>query len=248
MIGALGARLAASVPVLDAPVELVPEFATSSVRPALALAGGGHLAGLPNLSDRTGTLQIKTDAGAFASVAVPPGQCPLLPVNLPLGEWGVPATLELATAELVAVARTAGRLELTFAETPGAVLLLAPDGGLETESGQAEIRGGRLEADLSAGPGSVVFDGGSRLVWRTSDAAVGTPGTNDDRANRAGVVLSMAATANARISTRTCRQPGIPPRRRSRRSASTPAVAGTGPRCLQAARSFWSTGPRTSCR
>ena len=197
VIGALGARLAASVPELDAPVELVPEFATSSVRPALALAGGGHLAGLPNLSDRTGTLQIKTDAGAFASVAVPPGQCPLLPVNLPLGEWGVPATLELATAELVAVARTAGRLELTFAATPGAVLLLAPDGGLETESGQAEIRGGRLEADLSAGPGSVVFDGGSRLVWRTSDAADGTPGTNDDRANRAGVVLPLAATATA---------------------------------------------------
>jgi beta-galactosidase len=195
VIGALGARLAASVPVLDAPVELLPVFATSSVRPALALAGGGYLAGLPNLSGRTGILQVKTDTGAFASVAVPPGQCPLLPVNLPLGEWGVPATLELATAELVAVARTPDQLELTFTATPDGVLLLAPDGGLETESGQAEFRGGRLVADLSAGSGSVVFDGGARLVWRT---AAEVPGAHaDDPA--ADVALSTFATEPAEL-------------------------------------------------
>ena len=130
-------------------------------RPALALAGGGYLAGLPNLSDRTGTLQIKTDAGAFASVAVPPGQCPLLPVNLPLGEWGVPAALELATAELVSVARIAGGLELTFAATPGAVLLLAPDGGLETRWSRSRP-GGNPRRPARGGPVSRFRLGGVR--------------------------------------------------------------------------------------
>ncbi len=199
MISALGARLAASVPVLDAAVELLPDFATSRVRPALALAGGGYLAGLPNLSDCTGTLQIKTDAGAVASVAVPPGHCPLLPVDLPLGEWGVPATLELATAELVAVARTVSQIELTFSATPGGVLLLAPDGGQETVSGQAEFRGGRLVVDLSAGSGSVVFDGGARLAWKTAAAPADAAATNGDPANRADVGLSGFSTESAEL-------------------------------------------------
>ena len=207
VIGALGARLAASVPVLDAPLELVPDFDTSSLRPVLALAGGGYLAGLPNLTDRTGTLQIKTDSGALASVAVPPGQCPLLPVNLPLGEWGVPAALELATAELVSVAPVPGGLELTFTATPGGVLLLAPDGGLddgalEPEAGQAEIRGGRLVADLSAGSGSVVFDGGSRLVWRTAaevEGAVPGAAVSDSAGAAADVVLSRVDAVPAEL-------------------------------------------------
>jgi beta-galactosidase len=216
VIGALGARLAASVPVLDAPVELLPDFATSSVRPALALAGGGYLAGLPNLSERTGLLQVKTDAGVFASVAVQPGECPLLPVDLPLGEWGVPATLELATAELVAVAQAPARLELTFAATPGGVLLLAPDGGLGVESGQAEFRDGLLVAELSAGSGAVVFDGGARLVWRTAaevpGGGAGLPGADgDDAAADIGLSMFTIEPAELFADVRAAVHPTAPP-------------------------------------
>jgi beta-galactosidase len=173
VVDALGPRLAAAVPVLDAPLELVPDFASSSVRPALALSGGGYLAGLPNLTDQVGTLQIKTDSGVLAVVAVPPGQCPLLPISVPLQDWGVPAVLELATAELVGVARTPSTLELTFAGSPDAVLMVMPsaDRTAALQSGMAEFRDNVLVAALSSGPGSVVFDDGTRLAWTTQAVA-----------------------------------------------------------------------------
>ncbi|HEY8702013.1 MAG TPA: beta-galactosidase [Arthrobacter sp.] len=170
VIDALGTRLASALPVLDAPLELVPGFATSTVRPALALSGGGYLAGLPNLGGQAGTLQLKTDGGAVAAVEVPPGRCPLLAVAVPLHEWGVPAVLELATAELVAVTRTLSALELTFADTADAVLIIASVTTPAIPSGQAEFRDNLLVIALPGGCGEAVFDDGTRLAWSTRAA------------------------------------------------------------------------------
>lgn len=194
VIGALGVRLAGAAPVLAAPLDLVPDFATSSVRPVLALDGGGFLAGLPNLSGTDGMLRLKTDAGATATALVPAGHCPLLLAGLPLAGWGVPAVLELATAELTASAAAPGVLHLTFAPAPGAVLVLSTDRDVTVLSGTAGRSGGFLVVDLAAGPGTVVFDDGTRLEWATSAAptpgAVATPG--------AGVALSTGHILAAR--------------------------------------------------
>ncbi|MBT2533557.1 beta-galactosidase [Arthrobacter sp. ISL-48] len=193
VIDALGARLASALPDLDAPLEQVPDFATSTVRPVLALSGGGYLAGLPNLSGQAGILQLKTDGGAFAAVTVPPGKCPLLLAGLPLEEWGVPAVLELATAELVAVTRTPSGLELKFADTPGAVLMVASDKMLAIRSGQADFRDNLLVAELQSGPGEVVFDDGVRLAWSMQSNGLAAEKEHQERrggTDAAAVVLS----------------------------------------------------------
>ena len=213
VVGALGARLASAVPVLDAPLELLPDFASSSVRPVLALSGGGYLAGLPNLGGQAGTLQLKTGGGAFAAITVPPGKCPLLVASLPLQDWGVPGVLELATAELRAVTRTASALELAFADTPGAVLVVGSDRIPEVRAGQAEFRGHLLIAELSAGPGEVVFDDGTRLSWVThtdvealsaESAGVSAANSAENRerwggSSPAAVVLSRSVASPARL-------------------------------------------------
>ena len=202
VVDALGSRLAAALPVLDAPLELVPDFPTSSVRPVMALSGGGYLAGLPNLGGQAGILQLKTDGGASAAVSVPPGHCPLLVAGLPLQDWGLPAVLELATAELVAVTRTLSALELTFARTPDAVLMIASDQSAVIQSGQAEFRDNRLVAELSAGPGGIIFDDGTRLAWTTvADAPETAPEQHmpGPESGAAAVVLSRFAAEAAEL-------------------------------------------------
>jgi beta-galactosidase len=142
VIDTLGPRLARSRPADPVTgVRLTAEFPTSSAPSALDLSGGGRLLAVPNLRDEAGTATVQLlDGDATFSVAG--GAAPLVLLDLPLDDWGVDATMALASADLVAVAAEPGRLELTFAsEVPVTVVLrglqevVAPSGGPVTSAG-----------------------------------------------------------------------------------------------------------------
>ena len=108
----------------------------------------------------------------------------------------------MATAELVAVTRTPSALELTFADTPDALLMIASDQSAAVQSGQAEFRDNRLVADLSAGPGEMVFDDGTRLAWTTTADAPKTVPEQQVPGSESGataVVLSRFAAEAAEL-------------------------------------------------
>ncbi|MFJ7071707.1 beta-galactosidase [Streptomyces sp. NPDC098781] len=91
-----GDRLALAV--AGAPdTDVACDFPTSSVAAALDLHGGGRLVAVPHLGTDPGTAAVRG-----VPVAVAPGSCPLMAVDVPLRPWGVDATLTLASADLVA--------------------------------------------------------------------------------------------------------------------------------------------------
>ncbi|MFG2743933.1 beta-galactosidase [Streptomyces chartreusis] len=93
-----GAQLALAEPVLsvDRPE---CDFPTGSVSAGLAFPEGGRLVAVPHLGAGPGTAVV-----GGVPVAVAPGSCPLMAMDVPLGAWGIDATLTLASADLVAVA------------------------------------------------------------------------------------------------------------------------------------------------
>lgn len=91
-----GDQLAAAAPgSSDTPP--VCDFPTSSVAAALDLPEGGRLMAVPHLGADPGTAVVQG-----VPVAVAPGSCPLMAVEVPLRRWGIEATLTLASADLVA--------------------------------------------------------------------------------------------------------------------------------------------------
>ncbi|MFG2549638.1 beta-galactosidase [Streptomyces sp. NPDC048581] len=93
-----GDRLALAVP--GAPdTEVACDFPTSSALGALDLPEGGRLVAVPHLGTEPGTAVVRG-----VPVAVVPGSCPLMAVDVPLRPWGMDATLTLASADLVAAA------------------------------------------------------------------------------------------------------------------------------------------------
>ncbi|WP_234324000.1 beta-galactosidase [Streptomyces sp. NRRL S-481] len=93
-----GARLALAVPGA-ADSEVSCDFPTSWEPAALDLPGGGRLVAVPHLGADPGTADVRG-----VRVAVAPGSCPLMAVDVPLRPWGSAATLTLASADLVAAA------------------------------------------------------------------------------------------------------------------------------------------------
>ncbi|GAA3098208.1 hypothetical protein JOF29_005904 [Kribbella aluminosa] len=91
VLQALGPRLAAATP--GAPIEVSADFPTSSSHSVLDLDGGGRLVAVPNLGTEDGHATI-----AGTTVAVAADSCPLMLLDLPLGE----TTLRLASADLMA--------------------------------------------------------------------------------------------------------------------------------------------------
>ncbi|MEJ1105850.1 MULTISPECIES: beta-galactosidase [unclassified Kribbella] len=87
---ALGSRLALATS--GGSVEVVADFPTSSSPSVLDLDGGGQLVAVPNLGTTDGRAVVNG-----VSVAVGADSCPLMPVDLPLGD----RTLTLASADLV---------------------------------------------------------------------------------------------------------------------------------------------------
>jgi beta-galactosidase len=98
VLGVLGPRLALAASAVPG-VEVSAGFPTSSSPSALDLHGGGQLLALPNLGTAPGRAVV-----AGVPVTVPPDSCPLMPLGVPLRQWGVDATLTLASADLVAAA------------------------------------------------------------------------------------------------------------------------------------------------
>ncbi|GAA4061020.1 beta-galactosidase [Streptomyces shaanxiensis] len=93
-----GDRLALAVP--GAPdTEVACGFPTSSAPGVLDLPEGGRLVAVPHFGTDPGTAVVRG-----VPVAVAPGSCPLMAVDVPLRLWGMDATLTLASADLVAVA------------------------------------------------------------------------------------------------------------------------------------------------
>jgi hypothetical protein len=91
-----GDRLALAVPGAS-DTEVACDFPTSSVPAALDLPESGRLVAVPHLGPDPGTALVRG-----VPVAVAPGSCPLMAVDVPLRPWGVDATLTLASADLVA--------------------------------------------------------------------------------------------------------------------------------------------------
>ncbi|WP_405577602.1 beta-galactosidase [Streptomyces sp. NBC_01092] len=79
--------------------DLDADFPTSSEPSALNLPEGGRLVAVPHLGTEPGTAVVEG-----VPVAVAPGSCPLMAVDVPLRPWGVDAILSLASADLVAAA------------------------------------------------------------------------------------------------------------------------------------------------
>lgn len=93
-----GDRLAVAVPgALD--TEVACDFPTSSDPAALGFPEGGRLVAVAHLGTAPGTAVVRG-----VPVAVAPGSCPLMAVDVPLRPWGMDATLTLASADLVAAA------------------------------------------------------------------------------------------------------------------------------------------------
>ncbi|WP_369167042.1 beta-galactosidase [Streptomyces sp. R28] len=91
-----GDRLALAVPGA-ADTEVACDFPTSSEPAALNLPEGGRLVAVSHLGTEPGTAVVRG-----VPVAVVPGSCPLMAVDVPLRPWGSAATLTLASADLVA--------------------------------------------------------------------------------------------------------------------------------------------------
>ncbi|MGW1339600.1 beta-galactosidase [Kribbella sp. NPDC002412] len=90
VLDALGSRLALATS--GASVEVVADFPTSSSPSVLDLHGGGRLVAVPNLGTTDGRAVVNG-----VSVAVAADSCPLMLLDLPLGD----RTLTLASADLV---------------------------------------------------------------------------------------------------------------------------------------------------
>ncbi|MET9973306.1 beta-galactosidase, partial [Streptomyces sp. NPDC006356] len=130
-----GAQLALATPSLHE--EPSCDFPTASVPAALDLPGGGRLVAVPHLGTEPGTAVVQG-----VPVAVAPGSCPLMAVDIPLAG----ATLELASADLVA--RT-DRVLVFSSDVPVTVVL----DGARTEipvSGRRTLAGLTLVALPSA--------------------------------------------------------------------------------------------------
>ncbi|MEU6353519.1 beta-galactosidase [Streptomyces sp. NPDC047072] len=91
VVEAWGPQLALATTVSYGGVDC--DFPTSSSLSALELDGGGRLVAVPHLGDALGTAAL-----GGVPVAVAPGSCPLMALDVPLGG----ATLDLASADLVA--------------------------------------------------------------------------------------------------------------------------------------------------
>ncbi|TDD27762.1 beta-galactosidase [Kribbella turkmenica] len=102
VLEALGPRLALATS--GSTVEVVADFPTSASPSAPALDGGGRLVAVPNLGSVDGRAIVNG-----VSVAVAADSCPLMPVDLPLGD----CVLRLASADLVGLSDDA----LTFSST-----------------------------------------------------------------------------------------------------------------------------------
>ncbi|MFJ8532007.1 beta-galactosidase [Streptomyces sp. NPDC093591] len=98
VVEAWGDRLALAVPGA-ADTEVACDFPTGSEAAALDLPAGGRLVAVPHLGTEPGTAVVQG-----VPVAVAPGSCPLMAVDVPLRPWGSAAALTLASADLVAAA------------------------------------------------------------------------------------------------------------------------------------------------
>lgn len=129
---------------------------------ALALDGGGHIVGPAEVHGRDATVTLPpADPGDALEATVPAGTCPFWALAVPLAPWGVEGTLEVATAELVAVEHPAGAddavgtLHLVF-EGPATsrVRVRSPEGVLE-QDGHGEAARGDVRIALRPIPAGV---------------------------------------------------------------------------------------------
>lgn len=146
-VAAWGERLAAA-----RPVELAEAGVTGiDAGGALALPGGGHVAGPAEVHGADAQVRITRPAAHAVSARVPAGACPFWALDVPLEPWGASGRLALATAELVAVhpapsgpdGRATGPLRLEFEGPADArVLVTTPEGELDLAGhGEAECGG-----------------------------------------------------------------------------------------------------------
>ncbi|MBB6675616.1 beta-galactosidase [Cohnella nanjingensis] len=159
----------------------------------LALAGGGSLLFVSNPGETAVETQLslsstseetrssKDDSNEEAQLtkddpteeplilSVPPGRCLLLPMRVPMAKWGVPGTLDYATAELADAAQGAAKTILVFHTEGEAEVRLKfdeefafvqPDGMTVREAGASLA----LRFDGCAASGCVIGLRGGRLL------------------------------------------------------------------------------------
>ncbi|OJX97659.1 MAG: hypothetical protein BGO96_11915 [Micrococcales bacterium 73-15] len=164
LVRTFGSELARALPEA-ADDAYVTAVATSASPSRLRLPDGGSLLAVPNLGDDDGEVRLVRDAGDVR-VPLPARTCLLVAEDVPLARWGVPGTLELATADLVGVAAgvlgdgAAGHAEddaaaparLTLAAVDRSVVVLRDDRGeRRVVELDAPVPGRAVEASVSVG-------------------------------------------------------------------------------------------------
>ncbi|WP_454857907.1 beta-galactosidase [Promicromonospora soli] len=130
---------------------------TTSASPSrLLLDGGGELLGVPNLTDDAGTATLPAwFGGPEVTVPLPAASCLLVLRDLPLGPFGLPGTLRLASADLVGAGPDG--LELSAASASALALGAADGEPVLTELG-APAPGAPVRTRVDAGVAGVGWD------------------------------------------------------------------------------------------
>ena len=141
---------------------------TSASPSRLDLAGGGSLLGVTNLGDEWSQATIPASGAVPEITAVlPPHSCTLVLQDLPLGGFGLPGTLLLATGDVAGLDGEGLRFVAAGATT---VALGAPDGGaIEVVELPAPAPGMPVRRVVTAGEVSWVV-----IVGHPEDSAPGT--------------------------------------------------------------------------
>ncbi|WP_454293646.1 beta-galactosidase [Salana multivorans] len=123
LIRLLGADLARGLP--EPAVGAYRATCRTSESPSrMRLASGGSLLAVPNLTDDDAEVSFTRDARTVRAV-LPGRTCLLVLEDLSLTRWGGPGSIELATADLLAV----DGARLTLASSAGSILVLRDDHG-----------------------------------------------------------------------------------------------------------------------
>jgi beta-galactosidase len=129
LIRALGPALAAATPTADHGIAVETDLPLIDGSPrALALAGGGLLLALPNLSGQGGQVRLRYKVSALPvsrALTVEPDCCPFVLFDFPLATWLAGAAIAYSSAELCAMHLDDPQAMLAFSG-PGEVDLVLP--------------------------------------------------------------------------------------------------------------------------
>jgi beta-galactosidase len=114
LIQTYGSSLAEAKPALNLGTTVVGTKNTT-VRQSLELKLGGNLLFVTNVGGEAEEITLRPGSGQKdIKRACPAGECAILPIDVPLGTWGLSGTLLYSTAELTDVKQTSSRTVMVF--------------------------------------------------------------------------------------------------------------------------------------